>query len=278
VIRSARDLSGKVVAVTGGARGIGKAIATALAEAGALVAIGDIDIPAGEEHSGAAFAAKLDVSSADSFKEFLDVVEGRLGPLDVLVNNAGIMPTGLIDEIDPRAAERAVQINLIGVMHGTREAIQRMKPRGHGHILNMSSLTANLAGAGVAAYAASKAGVLIFCQAAAIELHGTGIDISVVQPSLVKTELVNGIAVGKGAPACGPADVAERVVSILRRPQFQAFVPRAVAPLALLNQAVPSRVRTWFARVSGSDRLIEEMDLGARVGYDERLRRIVDRT
>jgi len=276
--RSKRDLSGKVVAVTGGARGIGKAIAAALTDAGALVAIGDIDIPAIDDQTGVAFAAKLDVSSAESFREFLDVVETRLGPLDVLINNAGIMPTGFIDEMDAHAAERAVQVNLIGVINGTREAIQRMKPRGRGHIVSISSLTAYLAGAGVAAYAASKAGVLIFSQAAAIELHGTGIDISVLQPSLVKTELVDGIAIGKGAPACGPEDVAQRVVSILRRPQFQAFVPRAVGPLGYLNQAVPAPIRLWFARVSGSDKLIEEMDLSARAGYVERLQRIVDRT
>lgn len=271
-----RSLTGKVAVVTGGMRGIGKATAVALTRAGATVAIGDIDIPSitdGAAKHSAALCLQLDVSNADGFVSFLDEVEARLGPLDILINNAGIMPTGLIEHEDPRSTERAVQINLVGVINGTREAIRRMKPRGRGHIVNMSSLTARVPGAGVATYSATKAGVLAFCESAAIELAGTGIDITVVQPSLVRTELVSGIAGGDTLFACGPEDVADRVVDRLRRPRFQAFVPPAIGAAAFVNHAMPARVRHTLARLTKADRMIVELDSAAHASYDERLRR-----
>jgi len=199
----------------------------------------------------------------------------EFGRIDILINNAGIMPTGLIEHEDPRSTERAVQINLVGVINGTREAIRRMKPRGRGHIVNMSSLTARVPGAGVATYSATKAGVLAFCESAALELAGTGIDITVVQPSLVRTELVSGIAGGDALFACGPEDVADRVVERLRRPRFQAFVPPAIGAAAFVNHAAPARVRHTLARLTKADRMIVELESAAHASYDERLRRTV---
>jgi NAD(P)-dependent dehydrogenase (short-subunit alcohol dehydrogenase family) len=275
-----RALTGKVAVVTGGSRGIGRATAAALTDAGASVAIGDIDIPRASDPEGrhpAALCAELDVADADAFAAFLDLVEARIGPVDILVNNAGIMPTGRIEDEDARTTERAVQINLIGVINGTKEAIRRMKPRGRGHIVNISSLTARVPGAGVATYSATKAGVLTFCEAAAIELAGTGIDITVIQPSLVRTELVSGIAGWDAALACGPEDVARRVLDRLQRPKFQAFVPPAVSVVAFINQALPARGRHALARATRADKLIVELDRDAHAAYDERLRRTVSK-
>jgi len=269
----ARSLVGKVAVVTGGARGIGRAISTTLADAGVVVAVGDIDI---SDVTDAAYAARLDVADSGSVSKFFDDVEARLGPIDILVNNAGIMPTGLIHEMDSLVTARIVQVNLLGVINGISEAARRMRPRGHGHIVNMSSLTARLPGAGVATYCASKAGVQAYCQAAAIELAGTGVDLSVVLPSLVKTELVAGISVRRGTPTCRPADVAERVLEVLRKPRFEAYVPRSVAPVAFIHQLLPARARLMVARTFRADRMIEELDTSARVGYEERVREHLD--
>ena len=141
--RQPLSLRGRIVAITGGARGIGKATARALVLKGAKVAIGDLDRELAEqtaaEIGGGTLALELDVTHRDSFEGFLDQVEERLGPLDVLVNNAGIMPLGRFVEEDDATAQRMVDINVHGVLYGMKLALPRMQRRGSGHIVNIAS-------------------------------------------------------------------------------------------------------------------------------------------
>jgi NAD(P)-dependent dehydrogenase (short-subunit alcohol dehydrogenase family) len=174
-----RDLHGKTAIVTGGARGIGKGIATALANEGVRVAIGDIDAPEAQrtaQEIGAVTAGGgLDVSDLDAFTAFIDFVESEVGPLDVMVNNAGILPVGLFDEESDEMTTRQLDLMLRGAVHGTKQAVRRMKPRGSGHIINISSVGAWMPGAGAVTYSAAKFGVRGMSEALKLELHGTGV-------------------------------------------------------------------------------------------------------
>src|SRR5437870_3225339 len=154
-----RSLSNRVVAITGGARGIGYATAQALAREGARVAIGDLDGDLADQVAadlgGGAFGLHVDVTDNAAFTAFLDGVEHRLGPIDVLINNAGIMTAGPIEDEDEAITARAIAINLEAVIHGTREAVSRMKPRRTGHIVNVSSAVSKVAGSHSATYVAT---------------------------------------------------------------------------------------------------------------------------
>ena len=144
------------MAVTGGARGIGAAIATEVVRRGARVAIGDLDeaeaaaTAAGLGERAAGFA--LDVTDAASFAAFLDAAEERLGPLDVLVNNAGIMWVGRFHEEPEEVALRQFDVNLHGVLRGTKLAAARMRARGRGQIVNVASSASKIAPPGEATY------------------------------------------------------------------------------------------------------------------------------
>ena len=271
-----RSLSNKVVAITGGARGIGHATAHALAREGARVAIGDLDgelaARAAAELGGDAFGVGLDVTDNAAFAAFLDGVEHRLGPLDVLINNAGIMTTGLIEDEDEALTAREIAINLHAVVHGTREAVRRMKPRHTGHIVNVSSAVSKVAGARCATYCATKFGIAGFSEAVALELQGTGVDMSVIRPSMVHTDMAGGVKGLRGMPFIEPDDVAARIVETLRRPRFDVPVPKSMAPMLWLNQALPFRARAVLARITKADSVLSQIDAGARAVYAERLK------
>jgi NAD(P)-dependent dehydrogenase (short-subunit alcohol dehydrogenase family) len=268
-------VSGKVVAITGGARGIGYAIAHAVARQGARVAIGDLDSELAEqvalELGGDAFGVGVDVTDHAAFAAFLDGVEHRLGPLDVLVNNAGIMSASLIEDEDDGMTARAIAINLEAVIHGTREAVRRMKPRGRGHIVNMSSAVSKVVGQGCSTYCATKFGVAGFSEAVALELRGTGVEMSIVRPSLCKTELTSGFRGLRGMPFIEPEDVAARILEVLQRPRFDVPVPRSMGPMLWLNQALPFRARAALAHVTKADAAMSQIDADARAAYIERI-------
>src|SRR5262249_6076507 len=186
-------LAGKVVAVTGGGRGIGRAVAEALAGAGARVAIGDVDVQAADnaakEIGHGVLALPLDVSDPVSFERYLDEVEARLGALDVLVNNAGIMTLGPFVAESQDTARRMVNVNLPGVIIGSRLALRRMLPRRAGHLVNVASQAGKVPAAGGATYSATKHAVVGLSETIRQEIRGSGVRISLVLPSAVNTEL-----------------------------------------------------------------------------------------
>ena len=269
-------MSDQVVAITGGARGIGHATARALAHHGARVAIGDLDgelaAHVAAQLGGDSFGVGVDVTDNAAFTAFLDGVEHRLGPLDVLVNNAGIMNAGPIEAEDEALTARAIAINLEAVIHGTREAVRRMKPRRSGHIVNVSSAVSKVAGSDCATYVATKFGVAGFSEAVAIELRGTGVEMSVVRPSLCHTDLTSGFPGLRGMPFIEPDDVAARIVETLQRPRFDVPVPKSMGPMLWLNQALPYRARAALAHLTKADDVISQIDPEKRAAYVERVK------
>ncbi len=136
-------ITGRVAAITGAGRGIGRETARAFVREGMKVAIGDLDLEAAKataaELGDRAIALQVDVTRHESVEAFLDAAEQQLGPLDVVVNNAGIMQLGWFSDEDDATAQRMIDINLHGVIFGTKAALARMEPRNHGHIVNIAS-------------------------------------------------------------------------------------------------------------------------------------------
>ena len=188
-----RSLSGKVVLITGGARGIGRSTAAALVAEGAHVVIADLDPVltdrAANELGGGTVAKQLDVTDHEAFTAVLDDIEATVGPLDVLINNAGVMSVRPFVDDTFDSAYRQFAVNVFALMHGTREAIKRMQPRHTGHVVNVSSMGGVIAMPGAAAYCSSKHAVVGFCEALRWELVDSGIDLTYVLPALVNTEL-----------------------------------------------------------------------------------------
>jgi NAD(P)-dependent dehydrogenase (short-subunit alcohol dehydrogenase family) len=269
-----RSLSGKVVAITGGGRGIGRAIALALAAEGARVAIGDLDKPAAEESAaelgGGALGLGLDVTDHAGFTAFLDEVEQRLGPLDVLVNNAGIMPVTSFLEESAASIARQLEINLHAVIHGTQEAARRMVPRRTGHIVNMASLAGRSGFPRLATYCATKHGVVGLSEAVRAELRGSGVELTVVMPGIVRTELSAGLAEARGVKSVTPEEVAHEVVAALKVPRFDVFVPRSTGPLVHVTSALPRRIREAIGRAIKADQVAMNVNHGARDKYEAR--------
>jgi NAD(P)-dependent dehydrogenase (short-subunit alcohol dehydrogenase family) len=269
-----RELRGKVVAVTGGARGIGLEIAKALVAEGAQVAIGDIDDKLAQAAARplGAHAAKLDVRDLASFEAFLDSARRALGPVDVLVNNAGIMPMGAFLDEPAELSAAQIDINFRGVIHGMQAVLPEMLERGSGHIVNIASLAGRFGIPGAVVYTGTKFAVVGMTEAADAEYRGRGLHFTAVMPSKVRTELASGTEeAGKGIPAVGPEDVAAAVLQALRRPQLFVAVPAFLKPAAALYQLVPEWLTRLGRRALGDDRILSRLDRSGRRDYERRL-------
>ena len=269
-----RSLAGKVVVITGGGRGIGAATAEALVRAGASVALGDLDLGVAEktaERLGANAAAfPLDVTDLAGFTKFLEEVEGRFGPIDVLINNAGIMPLGPFEDETDRSTVHQLEINLHAVIHGTREAVKRMRPRGTGHIVNIASAAGKAGFPGGATYCATKHGVVGLSEAVRAELRGSGVEISLVMPAVVRTELASGLKEARFFKPIAPADVAEAIVKALRNPRFEVFVPSSLNVMNRLTRLLPRAAADWLVRALKGDQILSDPEREARTAYEAR--------
>ncbi|WP_084055101.1 SDR family oxidoreductase [Mycobacterium avium] len=266
----------KVVVITGGARGIGLATATALHKLGAKVAIGDIDEVRVKE-SGAALDldvyGKLDVTDPHSFSDFLDEVERQLGPMDVLVNNAGIMPLGRVVDESDAVTRRILDINVYGVILGSKLALARMIPRGRGHVINVASLAGETYLAGAATYCASKHAVVGFTDAARIEYRRSGVKFSMVKPTFVNTELIAGTSGVKGVRNAEPSDIADAIVKLVAHPRPRVRVTRTAGAIIASQKFMPRALSEGLNRLLGGEHVFTDaVDVEKRQAYEARAR------
>src|SRR3954451_7136998 len=253
-----KSISGRVAAITGGARGIGRATAQALVREGARVGIGDLDFELAQrtasELGANVRAYELDVTSRPSVAAFLDAVERDLGPLDVMVNNAGIMPVGPFIEETDASAVRQLDINVHGVIFGMKEALPRMLARGGGHIVNLASVAGKGGFPHLATYCATKHAVVGLSEAVRAEYRDRGIEVSCVMPSLVDTELTSGVKAGRGIEKAKPEDVADAIVAALQVPRFDVFVPRSVGKINKFMNMLPRAAAERIGQMLDADK------------------------
>jgi short-subunit dehydrogenase len=274
-----RILAGETAAVTGGARGIGRATAEALQRQGMRVAIGDVDLEqarrTAEELGPSAVALPLDVTERESFASFLDEAERQLGPVDVLVNNAGIMQIGRFIDEDDLTARRMIDINLHGVILGTKLALERMLPRDRGHIVNVASQAGKFGSPGGATYSATKHAVVGLTEAVRGEMRlmGAGVALSYVMPYVVKTELGSGLGQARGLSELEPSEVADAIVEALQYGTVEVWVPKRSRRTNQLVTLMPRRLSEAMGRALKADRVLTDIDSGVRSGYELRAAR-----
>ncbi len=193
--------SNQVAVVTGGARGIGKAIALLLAQRGAAVCVNYAERADAAEQvvseirsgGGQAISAGADVANFRAVQAMMEEVEARLGPMTVLVNNAGVSHQATLDTFDDKQFERMRRVNANGVIHATRAVMSGMRARRYGRIVNIASIAAiGTALPGNAFYAATKAEAAILTRRFAMELGPDGITVNAVAPGFVSTDMTRG--------------------------------------------------------------------------------------
>ena len=245
------EISGARVLVTGASRGIGECTARAFAEAGARVAL-----IARSEEPLAKLAAEIggdayptDLADPEAVAGLFDRVEAH-GPVDAIVNNAGIDLTGRFYDADPDAIETLFRVNLLAPAELCRQALARMMPRGHGNIVNVSSLAAVAPVPGLAAYSTSKAGLSHLTAALRAETKGTGIATTLVELGPVVTPMLDNVhtygpterSFARGARLgflidLDPDVVARAIVDAVRRDRRHVRMPKRSSLLMLIGEA-----------------------------------------
>jgi NADP-dependent 3-hydroxy acid dehydrogenase YdfG len=271
-----KEIGGWHVVITGAGRGIGFATAEAMLAHGARVTIGDRDLPV--LHSavtalsahGSATGHPVEVADPQSFAAFIDRAREDHGPIDVLVNNAGVMPIGHFLDQSVQAERTAIEVNLAGVLTGCRLVLPEMVARRHGHIVNIASLAGVVPVPGQVVYAGTKAAVVGLSSSMADEFASSGVEVSVVLPPFTATDLVAGTTTPAGSKAVAAEVIADAVVGVLKKPRTHVVVPYSMRFIGPLMSMLGPRGRRWLNGRFGSDRAFLDFDVAARQAYAQR--------
>ncbi|MDT5103878.1 MAG: hypothetical protein QOI25_1391 [Mycobacterium sp.] len=190
------------------------------------------------------------------------------GHVDVLINNAGVMPIGPFLDQSEQSIRSAIEINLYGVLTGCQLVLPEMVKRRSGHIINVASLAGIMAVPGQVTYAGTKFGVVGLSTALADAPHG--VEVTVVMPPFTNTELIAGTKGTGSSKPVEPEEIAAAVVKALDKPKTHVSVPAGIRPILTLITMLGPRGRRWVNRRAGSDRLFLEFDVAARRPYEER--------
>lgn len=267
--------------VTGAARGIGRQISEDLIARGFHVVIGDLDLAqttqTATELGDAATAVRLDVTDGALIRSTIDRIESDLGPIELWVNNAGIMPTGAFADQRSTVLRATIDINYAAVADATRAILPLMLERGEGTIVNIASATGIKPLAGLAVYSGTKAAIIAFSDVLRRELRGSGVQVSVIAPNLVTTALGAGITPPALTGSVNAVTVSRAVMRALDSGRFLTVVPRRLAPLLRFSAGLPIVLRDWLDDVVGSDKIGLGGDPAARAAYlDDALRKNED--
>lgn len=273
------ETRGAVALVTGGARGIGLSIAQRLNKLGAVVVVADLDGDVARQAAATlgrgARGKQLDVGDAAAYAALVDEIEAELGPLDIVVNNAGIMPVGPLLTEDLGVAAATMRVNFWAHYYSFQIVAPRMIARGRGHIINITSGAGAIHSPGLSTYVASKHASTGFARSAREELVGTGVTLSAVMPSAVRTQLVDGIPF-KWWERLGiitPGMVARRAVGTLKRRPAVVGAPAGTVVLLRLYHVIPEALWLFGRSLTGANRTLEPYDTVARSEYDSRITR-----
>lgn len=256
------------VLVTGATSGIGRAIAVTLHKAGFPVAATGRNQTALAELASEAPGIEtlcLDLSDRPAVEAAL---QGRR--VDILINNAGVMPVGPFLDHSDQAVRSAIEVNFYGVLNGCRLVLPEMTRRRSGHVVNIASVAGVLAVPGQALYAGTKFAVVGLSTALADEFAPQGVDVSVVMPTFTNTELIAGTDAPGDRKPLRPNEIAAAVVKILDKPTTAVSVPGPLRPISILSQLLPPRGRRWLSHKLGTDTVFMAVDTAARAAYERR--------
>ncbi|MFQ5603582.1 MAG: SDR family NAD(P)-dependent oxidoreductase [bacterium] len=249
----------KTALITGAARGIGQAIAVELASAGANIIGVDLrlnDLQSTEKavHSrGQKFTGfACDISDERTACELINTVASTNGGFDVLVNNAGILPSGYFADREFKSWRRVVEVNLIGLIHLTHTALPHLLQKNAAHIVNIASIAGKFGTEGVAVYAAAKHGVVGFSSALRAELQDTKVGVSWICPSMADTRLAEGVARHFLTPLVQPEDVAKAVRKAIEKNAIEVFVPGRVRLVVSILPSLAPKLSRLISKWSGA--------------------------
>lgn len=271
------NIRGKTVVITGAARGIGHATARALLGRGARVVIGDRDVDvlekavAGMSGPGQVSGHPLDVTDRESFAAFFDKARADGGGhIDVLINNAGVMPVGPFLQQSTDAIRSSIEVNFYGVLTGCQLVLPEMVKRRSGHIVNIASMAGMVAVPGQVVYAGTKFAVVGLSTAMADEFAAQGVNVTAVLPAFTNTELIAGTHTTAATKPVQPEDVAAAIVKVLDKPKTQVSVPSSSRYVGIMTMLLSARTRRWLGKKTGTDTVFLNFDTKARAAYEDR--------